>query len=144
MKTPIEQVDEFIQRLVEGDIESRLQEYKKGPGITSYTQIDNLMAHFQETLEAYMAEQVETHKKQLAIGLLNMILDLRLKPILMNNPNTVRFVAEHRDFYKSRAVAAEERNKDIEDKLRAAYESNEKLQAMLEDSRKGREGMHQR
>jgi len=142
MKTAIQLVDDFVENLIEGNIESYLEAFTQR-GTIETSQAEEHLKEFRKAIQVYRLEPVEAAKPQKAEALVNQILHFRLNGLLKNNPNTVKGVIAERDFYKSRATVSEERGKDLEDKLKAAYESNQNLQLMLEDARKGRQGMHQ-
>jgi len=139
MKSATRLVEEFIEDLVRGDIESYAIDIASNDSLDARN-LEGFLKDFRVSIIAYRQAKKPADKSKQAEDVLDAILYFRLNAVLKNNPNVIKSVVQHRDFYKSRAITAEERVKDLEDKLTSAYESNQKLQAMLEDARKGRPG----
>jgi hypothetical protein len=134
MKTPIQQVDSFIEDLVEGNIESYIAEYMKLAVSTNLNIkfYQNLTADLHTLIDEYQKIQTPEEKNQVAIQVLDKIIACRFSALLKNNPNTVKGLVAERDFYKSRTDAAEERVKDLEVKLVQAYTAIDNMMQRFE------------
>lgn len=106
MKKAVEIVDEIIEELAFGEIESDLltQAPNTGSGAQGWA---NAMSKIADAMQEYLAKGEEEDKKELAEKILRDILNLRLVGFLKNNPNSVKQLRAERDFYKERVSLSE-------------------------------------
>lgn len=129
MKSDTDLADEFIESLIIGDIESY---YIENAQKADMGQFVDALAELREKIMDFRDEKDSSVRAEKAKELVKQTIAFRLDGILKNNPNTIKNVAEHRDYYRNRATAAEERVKDLETKLTNAYIAFDRMQERFE------------
>lgn len=131
MKTDIELCDEFIESLIVGDIESHILD-AVAKNTIEIKNFEDGLREFRNEIMRFRYQDDPALKAKAAKDAVESILLMRFNGILKNNPNTVKSVAEHRDYYRNRALAAEERVKDLERRLVDAYTAFDRMQQRFE------------
>ncbi len=140
MKSDQEFAFDFVERLINGDIESNfpclVQIFGASHHIVmksqlSMEELSKVANSFRQHHDPSDKETVEREAKEIV----NLVFDLRLARVFLDNPNRAKHIADERDFYKAQLVLA---NQIIEEQKRAIEQlKQEKKQTELPPERNG-------
>jgi hypothetical protein len=109
-------IDGFTDDLVQGTIESYLLDYGTAKGVP-VTELARLLDEIKVGIGKYRYEKDPVKKEDLAEDALANVIAARSSGILKNNPNTIKHIAQERDFYKSQILAQKEIIEELQKQL---------------------------
>jgi hypothetical protein len=131
LRSLVEQVDAFIESYFAGTTISGMADYVTNPRPMSqsvepyWTDLQTLI---NGEIPSYLKAESKDEQEQMAEVIYDTVLKLRTVGMLRFNPLSLRDL----DFYKDRTTAAEDRNKDLEQKLREAYAAIDNIMQRFE------------
>ncbi|MFZ0510982.1 MAG: hypothetical protein WAM14_05205 [Candidatus Nitrosopolaris sp.] len=133
MRSFTEQVDDFIEGMVNGSIISIMQKREGGPFIKDIT-IINYIAEiydklFKELIPHYLPASQET-KQQMALEMLQIIMKLRMFGVIENSPislSELQFLRHENTRLREDKKAMEEKVSDLSAKLTLSVPADTKV-----------------
>jgi adenine-specific DNA methylase len=124
MKSTIKLTDEFIESFLRGEIESKITDNIER--VNKYLVIAELIKQLDDlskSVNAYRRESDKAKRQELGNTILDFCFSFRAVGLFQNSATSMKEL----DFYRARASASERQAADLQDKLKDAYTTIQKL-----------------